>query len=137
MFLDGVSSLPLPRGLGSTDDSDSKDESSLGLVLDRSAASSTMSLEPFECLDTLQKANTALGCKLMEAERTLQVKLQEHDTDLEEMEARLEELKSELTATKREEKELRVKEVGTSISFKYLKLNRNFVAPQLNPDGCT
>ncbi|KAG6332062.1 hypothetical protein ID866_7025 [Astraeus odoratus] len=46
----------------------------------------------------------------MEAERTLQVKLQEHDTDLEEMQARLEELKSELTATKREEKELRAKE---------------------------
>lgn len=46
----------------------------------------------------------------MEAERTLQIKLNEHDTELEEMQAKLEELKSELTATKREEKELRAKE---------------------------
>ena len=120
MFVDDVSSLPLPCGPGSTDDSDSEDESSLGLVLDRSAASSTVTLEPFERLDTLQQANTELGRKLMEAERILQVKLQEHDTDLEEMQVRLEELKSELTATKREEKELRAKEVRTSISFKHL-----------------
>ena len=120
MFLDDVSSLPLPRGPGSTDDSDSEDESSLGLVLDRNVASSTMSLEPFELLDTLQQANMELGRKLMEAERTLQIKLQEHDTDLEEMQARLEELRSELTAAKREEKELRAKEVRTSISLKHM-----------------
>ncbi|KAI6154610.1 hypothetical protein BKA82DRAFT_16683 [Pisolithus tinctorius] len=109
-FLDGVSSLPLPRLPSSDGGSDSEDESSLGLVLDRSATSSAVSLEPLERLDALQKANTELGRKLMEAERTLQVKLNEHDTDLEEMQARLEELKSELTATKREEKELRAKE---------------------------
>ncbi|KIM59417.1 hypothetical protein SCLCIDRAFT_9958 [Scleroderma citrinum Foug A] len=122
MFLDGVSSLPLPRASGSADsDSDSEDESSLGLVLDRSAASSTVSLEPFERLDALQKANTELGRKLMEAERTLQVKLQEHDTDLEEMQARLEELKSELTATKREEKELRAKERVSSTQMAALE----------------
>ncbi|KAI6108363.1 hypothetical protein F5141DRAFT_1189212 [Pisolithus sp. B1] len=110
LFLDDVSSLPLPRPPSSDGDSDSEDESSLGLVLDRSAASSTVSLEPLERLDVLQKANVELGRKLMEAERTLQIKLNEHDTDLEEMQARLEELKSELTATKREEKELRAKE---------------------------
>ncbi|KAL4064609.1 hypothetical protein J3A83DRAFT_4273272 [Scleroderma citrinum] len=121
MFL-GVSSLPLPRASGSSDgDSDSEDESSLGLVLDRTAASSTVSLEPFERLDALQKANAELGRKLMEAERTLQVKLQEHDTDLEEMQARLEELKSELTATKREEKELRAKERVSSTQMAALE----------------
>ena len=92
-------------------DSDSEDESSLGLVLDRSATSSTVSLEPLDRLDALQKANTELSRKLIEADRALQNKLMEHDNDLEEMQARLEELKTELTATKREEKELRAKEV--------------------------
>ncbi|KAI6025457.1 hypothetical protein EDC04DRAFT_241236 [Pisolithus marmoratus] len=120
-FLDGVSSLPLPRPSSSDGDSDSEDESSLGLVLDRSAASSTVSLEPFERLDALQKANSELGRKLMEAERTLQIKLNEHDTDLEEMQARLEELKTELTATKREEKELRAKERVSSTQMAALE----------------
>ena len=91
MFLDDVSSPPLPRRPESTD-LDSDDEFSLGLVLDSSAVPSAMSLEPLERLNTLQKANTALGRKLVEAEQTLQVKLQEHDKDLEEMQARIEEL---------------------------------------------
>lgn len=95
----------------SDSDSDGENESALGLVLDRSATSSTVSLEPMDRLDALQKANTELGRKLMEAEKTLQDKLMEHDMDLDEMQGRLEELKSELTATKREEKELRTKEV--------------------------
>lgn len=115
MLLDGVSSLPMPGDVAI--DSDSEDESSLGLILDRSATSSTVSLEPHERLDALQKANADLGRKLIEAERTLQVKLQEHDSELEEMQARLDELKSELTATKREEKELRAKEVCSKTSW--------------------
>lgn len=112
-FMDTISSLPVPRRSASDteSDSDSEDESSLGLVLDRSATSSTVSLEPFDRVDALQKANTELSRKLIEADRALQNKLMEHDNDLEEMQARLEELKSELTATKREEKELRAKEV--------------------------
>ncbi|KIJ60404.1 hypothetical protein HYDPIDRAFT_177471 [Hydnomerulius pinastri MD-312] len=112
-FIDSISSLPMPRSSasdsGSGSDSD-EDESSLGLVLDRSATSSTVSLEPLDKLDVLQKANAELGRKLMEADRALQNKLVEHDNDLEEMQARLEELRSELSATKREEKELRAKE---------------------------
>jgi hypothetical protein len=112
-FMDSISSLPMPRrsASDSENDSDSEDESSLGLVLDRSATSSTVSLEPFERLDALQKANAELSRKLVEADRALQNKLTEHDNDLEEIQARLEELKTELTATKREEKELRAKEV--------------------------
>ena len=112
-FMDGISSLPVARRSASDSgsDSDSEDESSLGLVLDRTATSSTVSLEPLDRVDALQKANAELSRKLMEADRALQNKLTEHDNDLEEMQARLEELKSELTATKREEKELRAKEV--------------------------
>lgn len=111
-FINSISSLPMPRrSSDSGSDSDGEDESSLGLVLDRSATSSTVSLEPLDRVDALQKANAELSRKLMEADRALQNKLMEHDNDLEEMQARLEELKSELTATKREEKELRAKEV--------------------------
>lgn len=112
-FIDSISSLPMPRRSASDSgsDSDSDDESSLGLVLDRSAASSTVSLEPLDRVEALLKSNADLTRKLMEADRAYQNKLTMHDNELEEMQARLEELKSELTATKREEKELRTKEV--------------------------
>ncbi|KIJ13485.1 hypothetical protein PAXINDRAFT_117256, partial [Paxillus involutus ATCC 200175] len=111
-FIDSISSLPMPRRSASDSgsDSDSDDESSLGLVLDRSAASSTVSLEPLDRVEALLKSNADLTRKLMEADRAYQNKLTMHDNELEEMQARLEELKSELTATKREEKELRTKE---------------------------
>ncbi|KAF9223815.1 hypothetical protein BS17DRAFT_753885 [Gyrodon lividus] len=111
-FIDSISSLPMPRRSASDSgsDSDSDDESSLGLVLDRSATSSTLSLEPLDKVDALQKSNAELSRKLIESDRAYQNKLTEHDNELEEMQARLEELKSELTATKREEKELRAKE---------------------------
>ena len=105
-------SLIMPRSPGSGSDSGGDEDSWLGLVLDRNANSSTASLEPLERLDALQRANTELGKKLMEAERTLQAKLFEHEAELEDMQGRLEEVKSELSATKREEKELRSKEVG-------------------------
>lgn len=116
-----VSSLPMPRPdfAAPGSDSDSEDDadaagSALGLVLDRSAASSAASLEPLDRLDALQRANAELGKKLMDAERTLQDKLADHESELEEMQGRLEEARSELSATKREEKELRSKEVGFS-----------------------
>lgn len=92
-------------------DSDDEQDSSLGLVLDRNIASSTASMEPLERLDALQRTNAELGRKLMEAERTLQNRLAEHESELEEMQSKLEEMRSELSATKREEKELRSKEV--------------------------
>ncbi|OJA15153.1 hypothetical protein AZE42_04685 [Rhizopogon vesiculosus] len=119
-FASRISSLPMPSS-ASDSDSDGENESALGLVLDRSATSSTVSLEPLDRLDALQKANTDLGRKLMEAEKTLQNKLMEHDMDLDEMESRLEELKSELTSTKREEKELRSKERTNSTQIAALE----------------
>ncbi|KDQ52645.1 hypothetical protein JAAARDRAFT_183899 [Jaapia argillacea MUCL 33604] len=110
-ILSGVNSLPMPRRSDSDSDSDSDgEERTLGLVLDRSAASSTVSLEPSERVEALQRTNVELGRKLVDAERTLQNRLTEHELELEEMQARLEEVKSELSATKREEKELRAKE---------------------------
>jgi TolA-binding protein len=111
--MNSISSLPLPRHPTSDSDPESDGEdSTLGLVLDRSAASSTVSMEPHDRVDALQRANAELGRKLMEAERTLQGKLNDHENELEEMQGRLEEVRSELSATKREEKELRAKEVS-------------------------
>ncbi|CCL98646.1 uncharacterized protein FIBRA_00648 [Fibroporia radiculosa] len=105
-----ISSLPMPRVSSDDDSEDDDDDSMLGLVMDRSAASSTVSLDLQERLEALQRMNTDLGRKLIEAEKTLQYKLAEHEMELEEMQSRLEEVKSELSATKREEKELRSKE---------------------------
>lgn len=109
-FMQSVSTLPMPRGSDDSD-SESEEDSSLGLVLDRTTTSSTVSMEPMDRLDALQRANTELGRKLMDAERTLRNKLSEHELELEDMQGRLEEMRSELSATKREEKELRSKEV--------------------------
>ncbi|PFH45209.1 hypothetical protein AMATHDRAFT_200766 [Amanita thiersii Skay4041] len=90
--------------------SSDEEDSALGLVLDRTANASTVSLEPLERVDALQRANAELGRKLIEAESTLQRKLTEHEAELEEMQSKLDEMRTELVATKREEKELRSKE---------------------------
>ena len=96
-------------------DTDSDGENpTLGLVFDRSAHSSTASLEPLERLEALQRANMELDRKLREAERTLLRKATEHEQEMEELQSRYDESKSELASTKREEKELRVKEVCTN-----------------------
>jgi chromosome segregation ATPase len=107
--MNSISSLPIPR-CSSDSDSDGE-ESALGLVMDRSAASSTVSLEPEERVDALKRTNAELVRKLIESERTLQHTMSQHELELEENQSRIEELKSELSATKREEKELRSKEV--------------------------
>lgn len=107
-FMHSISSLVMPHAEDS--DSDGED-SALGLVMDRSTSSSTVSMEPMDRLDVLQRANTELSKKLMDAERTLQNKLAAHESELEDMQGRLDELEAELVSTKREEKELRTKEV--------------------------
>ncbi|KAK7035562.1 hypothetical protein VNI00_011855 [Paramarasmius palmivorus] len=123
-----ISSLPMPRH--SASDSDSEEEDVLGLVLERrESTASTVSLEPLDRLEVLQKANAELGKKLMDAENTLQRKLTEHETELEDLQLRIDELKSELSATKKEEKELRSKERSSSSQITTLeneigKLNR-------------
>jgi len=86
-------------------------------------------------LDALQKANTELGRKLMEAEKTLQDRLMEHDMELEDMQERLEELKSELTSTKREEKELRSKEVRYCVNLLIIS-DKCHLANKLNANYC-
>ena len=113
---ESISSLPMPTTHSSDSDEDSDDEThrlSMGLIMDhdRSIASSIVSFAPQDRVEALQKNNQDLARRLMEAERTLQNRLADHEVEIEEMQAKLDEIKSELMATKREEKELRSKEV--------------------------
>ena len=139
-FHEQISSLPMPRK-GSDSDSDDDDmvaDHLLGLVMDRSAASPTVSLDMQERLDALQRLNTDLGRKLLEAERTLQNRLAEHEQELEDMQMRLEEARSELSATKREEKGLRSKEVCCVLWFRCSNWTDSLCeAHQLYADRCT
>jgi len=112
-FANDVSTLPMPRS--SSADSDEEEEIDASLVPDRSTTSSTVSMEIHERMEALQRNNEELGRKLMDAEKTLQNKLMEHETELEETHMRLEELRSELSASNREEKELRAKDVSFAL----------------------
>jgi hypothetical protein len=116
---ESISSLPMPGPHDSDSDEDEDDDSdtrrlSLGLILDheRSVNSSVASLAPLDRVEALQKNNQELARRLVDAERTLQNRLADHEVEIEEMQGKLDEMKSELTATKREEKELRNKEVN-------------------------
>lgn len=90
-----------------------------GLVHERTITVSTISLDMQERIEALQKTNDDLRRKLNDAEETLQKKLNEHEQDLENMQQRLEEMKSELSATKRQEKELRAKEVCCTYCYHF------------------
>lgn len=108
-FMHSISSLPMPRHDSDGEDSDNED-----LIMERNIATSTASLEPGERVEALQRTNADLRKKLAEVENTMQNRLADHDAEIEDMQIRLDELKSELSATKREEKELRSKEVCVS-----------------------
>ena len=118
-FASRISSLPQrpssPSAHSDSSLSDEEIENSLGRILDHrpSIASliSTISMEDQEKIEALEKSNKDMARKLMEAERTLQNRMVQHESELADMESRLEEVRSELSATKREEKELRGKEV--------------------------
>lgn len=66
---------------------------------------------PEDRIEALKKSNQDMARKLLEAEDRLRLQMEAHETEIESLENKLEELKSELSATKREEKELRSKEV--------------------------
>ncbi|KAJ6512627.1 hypothetical protein C8R45DRAFT_890387 [Mycena sanguinolenta] len=103
----GLSSLPMPRA--SDSDSDSDDDGG-NMVMDRSAASSTVSMMPHERVEALQRVNDDLARKLQDTERMMQRKLAEQEAEFDELQVKLEETRNELSAAKREEKELRSKE---------------------------
>ena len=110
-FHEQVSMLAMPKfDDDDVEESDASDDR-YRIPETRSAASSTASIEVEERLEALNRLNQDLARKLVEAERTLQTRLSDHEQELEEMQVRLEDAKVELSATRREEKELRSKEV--------------------------
>ncbi|KIK69591.1 hypothetical protein GYMLUDRAFT_212220 [Collybiopsis luxurians FD-317 M1] len=117
-FENSMSRIPMPFG-----DSDSSDDELDGtgastythLIFDpehgaRSATSSTASLLPGERLEALSRANADLAKRLLEAEDSYSRKILDHESDLAELEQKLDEARSDLARSKREEKELRNKE---------------------------
>lgn len=64
-----------------------------------------------ERIDELQKANAVLVKKLRESTRELEHKLSDHEAEVDELQNRIEELRGEVSAARREEKEMKVKEV--------------------------
>ncbi|KAH8831241.1 hypothetical protein DL96DRAFT_1667632 [Flagelloscypha sp. PMI_526] len=138
-FMASISSLPMPSHEDDDYDHMNDDEDdTLGLIHDR--RSSTISLEPLDKVDVLQKTNDELSRKLMEAERSLTQRINEHENELEDLQARLDEVRSELTATKREEKELRSKERINQSQIAELenevnKLSRNLETARVNYDN--
>ncbi|KAL0574426.1 hypothetical protein V5O48_007529 [Marasmius crinis-equi] len=127
-FIDSINSLPMPRR---GDDSDEEDESALGLVMERQHTASTVSLEPLDRLELLQRTNNELSKKLQDAENTLQRKLNDHETELEELTNKVDELNAELHATKKEEKELRSKERTNSNQISTLESEIGKLTKQL------
>ena len=110
-FLSSISSLPTPKR---DDDSDSDDEVQGILVYDRSAAPSISSMDSQERVDVLNKTIDELRKKLSDTEKGLNRKVNDLELELEEAQEKLEELKAELIAARKEEKELKSKEVRLS-----------------------
>lgn len=67
-------------------------------------------------VDDLQEVNAELGCKLGEAEVTLQRMLFRHESAQEKMQNKLDEIQTKLAATKGEENEVRSKGVSAYVS---------------------
>ncbi|KAJ7168692.1 hypothetical protein C8R46DRAFT_1162963 [Mycena filopes] len=128
------SSSPPPRGSDSDSDSDD-DENVVGrdrdMVLDRSTASSTVSMMPHERVEALQRVNDDLARKLADTERSMQRKLAEQEAEFEDLQVKLEETRNELSAAKREEKELRSKERQNSTQIGALEAEVVKVSKQL------
>ncbi|KAG8746544.1 hypothetical protein FRC10_004678 [Ceratobasidium sp. 414] len=83
----------------------------------RPALSSDASLAPEDLLQALQKSHAELARKAADSERRMQNRLAERETEIAELEAQLDDLKTELSSSRREEKELRVKERASMAQF--------------------
>ncbi|CAE6456594.1 unnamed protein product [Rhizoctonia solani] len=92
------------------DADDDNDENTHRYV--RQALSSDASLEPQDVVEALQKTNAELSRKAAESERRMQNRLAERETEIADLEQQLDDLKAELSASRRDEKELRIKERG-------------------------
>lgn len=93
-------------------DSDGEGDPTLGLIMpNRSAASSMASLASQELLDSARKETEELRRRLTEQDRSYQLSLADSENTIVSLENTIEEYRSELSGMRREEKELRSKEV--------------------------
>lgn len=98
-------------------DSDEDEDAAQGLIQDlqaydrRSIMSSDASMDLESRHEALQKQTVGLQRLLDDKEKSFQSKLQQHEIELYDLTGTLEEVRQELTTAKKEEKELRAKEV--------------------------
>lgn len=92
-----------PTSASDSEDDDDGDEPTMSIMLDQNR-------KALEREEVLQRTNEDLKRRVAEQDRILQQRIGEHEAELERMEILLEETKSELSLSKREEKELRAKE---------------------------
>lgn len=78
------------------------------------SSSTTASGDRYEELERVHEETLK---KLKELQRTLDQKMADHESEMEEMLARKEELEAELASSKRDEKELRLKDVRILLFF--------------------
>jgi len=78
------------------------------------SSSTTASGDRYEELERVREETLK---KLKELQRTLDQKMADHESEMEEMLARKEELEAELASSKRDEKELRLKDVRIILFF--------------------
>ena len=80
-------------------------------MLDRQTTTSLTSLESEERVEALQRVNEDLRRRLKGVEANLQARLTDNENAIMELQNKLEEVQDELSSAKREEKELRGREV--------------------------
>jgi predicted RNase H-like nuclease (RuvC/YqgF family) len=126
--------LPSRRGPDEEND-DEDDDDNDGVPIWHGRGLSNASMEDETLIQALKSANIELNKKLKEAEDTLERRIAEYDEELGELTNRIEDLKSELNSAKRDDKELRAKDVSVCVSFADVRLTHNFlIALQSEPD---
>ena len=92
--------------------------STLDGILPTNASSFSSYTSPEERLDALQRANSELNRKILENERQFQRKLADMESEMGELQIKLEETRGELVAIREKEKFFRQKQASSSpLSF--------------------
>lgn len=108
------SSPPISDSNSDSDD-DGHDEDPEATIHSRqrihTVSTTSLMASPEERLEALQRTNAELAKKVRDVSRELENKLSDHEGEIEEMQTRIENLRSELSASKRDGKELRIKAV--------------------------
>jgi chromosome segregation ATPase len=126
---ESISSVPLPISHDLDSDSDDDEEGADGETWHaRAGTLSGASMDDEQRIQLLRASNDELARKLRDLEDTLQRRLAEHEDELQEMTIRLEDLKSELSSVRRDEKELRAKEVSSYLFVQIFDTEFNYAS---------